>query len=205
MASTARKRILRSGGAGSEVGMENFRDLSALCGVLRLMLEESPREERQAAFADALQKALGFASEPAGLYAATVFHENTGESPDRVLANGSWLTRTWVRGEQQGNVGAWLSTTTERWRFDEDLTYRYTFERIDTGLSSGPFFQSSYTKPRTNEQRGIWAPPDTQQDQFELFVMPFGGVARPLPFEWVEKEVYGYAACMIGGTRFTRE
>jgi len=45
--------------------MENFRDLSALHGLLRSAYEKCGADERRAAFAYALQKELGFTTDQA--------------------------------------------------------------------------------------------------------------------------------------------
>ena len=103
--------------------MENFRDLSALHGLLRSAYEKCAIEERRAAFAYALQKELGFTTDQADLYTSTVLGQNAEGSADWVMTNGTRVAGSWVRGEQQGNVGSWLSTMKETWRFNEDLTY----------------------------------------------------------------------------------
>jgi hypothetical protein len=93
----------------------------------------------------------------------------------------------------------------ETWQFNIDLTYEHKIERYDSSITSGPFFQSSYSSPKINVQRGIWAPPDTTLDVLKLFVMSTDGFACSITFQWVEKEKYNYRACSIAGKRFTRE
>jgi hypothetical protein len=35
----------------------------------------------------------------------------------------------------------------ETWKFNVDLTYEHTTERYEGGITTGPFFQSSYSRP----------------------------------------------------------
>src|SRR5207248_7161764 len=90
--------------------------LSALHGLLRSAHEKCPAEERRAAFTSALEKELGFTTAQAELYTSTVLCQNAEGSADCVMTNGSRVTGSWIRGEQQGNVGSWLSTMKETWK-----------------------------------------------------------------------------------------
>lgn len=74
---------------------------------------------------------------------------------DCVMTNGSHVAGSWIRGEQEGNVGRWLSTIKEIWRFDLDLTYEHKIERYDSAITTGPFLQSSYLRPKMSLERGI--------------------------------------------------
>jgi hypothetical protein len=185
--------------------MNNFRDFSALHNVLGIAYKECAQEWRRAVFADKLQEVLGFTKQQAQLYASTVLSQNAEGSADWVTTNGSRVSGSWVRGEQQGNVGGWLSTMKETWQFEDDLTYTHKIEKYESSISTGPFFQSSYSRPTMSEERGIWAPPDTTLDQLELFVMSSNGFARRMTLEWIEKEKYDYGACSIDRKRFSRE
>jgi len=185
--------------------MDNFRDLSALHGLLRSAYEKCAAEERRAAFAYALQKELGFTTAQAELYTSTVLGQNAEGSADCVMTNGLRVIGSWVRGEQEGNVGGWLSTMKETWQFNDDLTYEHKTERHESAITTGPFFQSSYSSPNINLERGIWAPPDTTLDELTLFAMSTDGFARSIRLEWIEKETYNYRACLIDGKRFSRE
>src|SRR5262245_23329277 len=185
--------------------MDNFRDLSALHGLVHSAYRNCAPEERHAKFVDTLKEVLGFTTEQAELYTSTVLGQNAESFADCVMTNGSRVIGSWVRGEQQGNVGSWLSTMKETWQFEEDLTYEHKVERYDSSITTGPFFQSSYSSPKVSVQRGIWAPPDTMLDELQLFVMSTDGFARSMTLEWIEKETYDYRACSIGGQRFGRE
>jgi hypothetical protein len=185
--------------------MDNFRDFSALHGVLRSAYENVPAEERRTVFANVLQQELGFTTGQAQLYTSTVLCQNAEGSADWVTTNGLRVRGGWIRGEQEGNVGGWLSTMKETWQFNDDLTYGHKIERYEQSISTGPFFQSSYSRPKMSLERGIWAPPDTILDELKLFVMSTDGFARSMTLEWIEKETYNYRACSIDGKRFSRE
>ena len=141
--------------------MDNWRDLSALHGLLRSAHEKLAAEERRAAFVNVLKKELGLTTAQAELYTSIVLCQNAEGSADCVMTNGLRVTGNWIRGEQEGNVGGWLSTMKETWKFNDDLTYEHKIERYDSSISTGPFFQSSYSQPKISLEDGIWAPPDT--------------------------------------------
>ena len=185
--------------------MDNFRDLSALHGLVLSAYRNCTSEERHAKFVDTLREVLGFTTEQAELYTSTVLGENAQSFADCVLTNGSRVIGNWVRGEQEGNVGSWLSTVKETWQFNDDLTYEHKIERYDSSITTGPFFQSSYSSPKISVESGIWAPPDTMLDELKLFVMSTNGFARWITFQWIEKERYNFRSCSINGTRFGRE
>ena len=130
--------------------MENFRDLAALRGLLRSTYEKCPTEERHAALVYALKKELGFTEAQAELYTSTVLSQNAEDSADCVMTNGMRVMGSWVRGEQEDNVGGWLSTMKETWQFSIDLTCEHKIERYDSGITIGSFFQSSYSRPKMN-------------------------------------------------------
>jgi hypothetical protein len=90
----------------------------------------------------------------------------------------------------------------ETWKFNVDLTYEHTTERYEGGITTGPFFQSSYSRPTGSVQRGISAPPDWIRDQLDLFVMSSEGFARQMKLEWVDNTNYDYRACSIDEQRF---
>ena len=184
--------------------MNNFRDVSALHEVLRVLYDKVPPDARRAELSRLLEE-WGFTLDQASLYASTVLCRTAEGSADWMATNAGYLLGSWVRGEQEGAVGSWLSTMKETWKFDVDLTYEHKIERYEGGMSTGPFFQSSYSKPTGSVQRGIWAPPDWIRDQLDLFVMSADGFARSVKLEWVDKETYNHQACFIDGKRFGRE
>jgi len=155
--------------------MNYFRDVSALHNVLAVLYRDAPSEARRATLARFLEE-WGFTPEQASL-----------------------------RGEQEGAVGSWLSTMKETWTFNVDLTYEHKTERYDSSITTGPFFQSSYSRPTASVQSGIWAPPDWIRDQWDLFLMSSNGFARQMKLEWVDNSNCDYRACLIDGQRFGRE
>ena len=185
--------------------MQHFRDFSGLHRTLRGIYEDVSPEGRRPVLTYTLQKAFGFTTAQAELYTSIVLSQDSEGSADCVRTNGLRVTGSWVRGEQEGNVGGWLSTMKETWQFDIDLTYEHKIERYDSSITTGPFFQSSYSRPKMSLERGIWAPSDNILDQLTLFVMSTEGFARSMMLEWIEKETYNYRACTINMQRFSRE
>ena len=185
--------------------MDNWRDLSALHGLLHSAHEKLAAEERRAAFVNVLKKELGLTTAQAELYTSIVLCQNAEGSADCIMTNGLRVTGSWIRGEQEGNVGGWLSTMKETWKFNDDLTYEHKIERYDSSISTGPFLQSSYSRPTASVQSGFWAPPDWIRDQWDLFLMSSNGFARQTKLEWVDNSNCDYRACSIDGQRFGRE
>ena len=184
--------------------MNYFRDVSALHDLLAVLYEKEPAETRRARLSRFLEE-WGFTPDQSSLFASTVLGQNAEGSADSVGTNGLRVTGSWIRGEQEGNVGSWLSTVKETWKFEVDLTYEHKIERYDSSITTGPFFQSSYSRPKMSLERGIWAPSDNILDQLTLFVMSTEGFARSMMLEWIEKETYNYRACTINMQRFGRE
>jgi hypothetical protein len=104
-----------------------------------------PSKARRATLARFLEES-GFTPERASLFASTVLCRDTEGSADWVRKNVFHVSSSWVRGEQQGNVGSWLSTMKETWTFNIDLTYEHKIERYESSISIGPFLQSSYSR-----------------------------------------------------------
>ena len=92
--------------------MNYFRDVSALHDVLGVLYEKAPSEARRAELSRFLEE-WGFTPEQASLFASTVLCRNAEGSADWVRTNAFHVSGSWVRGEQQGNVGSWLSTMKE--------------------------------------------------------------------------------------------
>jgi len=179
--------------------MNYFDDVSALHRVLNVLYRDVPSDERRATLSRFLEKVFGFTPDQASLFASTVLDQDAEGSADWVRTNGLRVTGSWIRGEQEGNVGGWLSTMKETWQFDIDLTYEHKIERYDSSITTGPFFQSSYSRPKMSLECGVWAPSDNRLDQLRLFVMSTEGFARPMMLEWIEKEV-----CTINMQKFGR-
>jgi hypothetical protein len=184
--------------------MNYFRDLSALHDVLGVLYEKVAPEARRAELSRFLEE-WGFTPDQASLYASTVLCRNEEGSADWARTNAFHVSRSWVRGEQQGNVGSWLSTMKETWKFNIDLTYEHKIERYESSISTGPFLQSSYSRPTESVERGIWAPPDWIRDQLDLFLMSSDGFARQMKLEWIDNSNCDFRACSIDGQRFGHE
>jgi hypothetical protein len=142
-----------------------FRDISALHDVLPMLYEKAPSETRRGELSRLLEE-WRFTPDQASLYASTVLCRNAAGSADWVRTNAIRITGGCVRGEQQGNVGSGLSTMKETWTFNIDLTYEHKIERYEASISTGPFLQSSYSRPTASVHRSIWAPPDWIRDQW---------------------------------------
>ena len=123
--------------------MNYFRDVSALHNVLAVLYRDAPSEARRATLARFLEE-WGFTPEQASLFASTVLSRDAEGSADWTATNAGHIIGSWVRGEQEGAVGSWLSTMKEAWTFNVDLTYEHKTERYDSSITTGPFFQSSY-------------------------------------------------------------
>ena len=185
--------------------MSYFHNVSALHRVVYVLYRDVPADERRATLSRFLREVYGFTPDQASLFASTVLDQNAQASADAVMTNGTRITGSWIISEQEGNVGSWQSTMRETWLFNIDLTYEHKFQRYDSSITTGPSFQSSYSGPKMSLQRGIWAPSDNILDQLRLFVMSTEGYARPMMFEWIEKETTNYRVCTINMQRFVRE
>ena len=99
--------------------MNYFRDISALHDVLAVLYKDAPSEARRATLSRFLEE-WGFTPEQASLFASTVLCRDAEGSADWVSINAVHVNGSWVRGEQQGNVGSWLSDH----EGDMDVQYR---------------------------------------------------------------------------------
>ncbi len=184
--------------------MNYFTDVSGLHRVLTAVYENAPPEARRPSLAAFLEQ-NGFTAAQASLFADTVLVRNAEGSADWTRTNVSHLCGTWMRSDQQGVVSGWLKTRIETLKFDWDMTYERKVERHEdysTGFS--PFFQSSYSRPSVDVERGVWSPPDALDQQIKVFIMSANGHARTLQLEWVDNHNYDYRACVIDGQRFSR-
>src|SRR5882757_10448140 len=119
--------------------MNYFRDVSKLHDVFAVLYRDVPSEARSATLARFLEES-GFTPEQASLFASTVLCRDAEGSADWVRTNAFHVIGSWVRGEQQGNVGSWLSTMKETWTFNIDLTYEHKIERYESSISTGRSF-----------------------------------------------------------------
>jgi hypothetical protein len=129
--------------------MNYFHDVSALHQVLGVLYEKVPSEARRAKLSQFLQE-WGFTPDQTSLFASSVLCRNAEGSADWIATNASHIVGSWVRGEQEGAVGSWLSTMKETWKFNVDLTYEHKIERYDSSISTGPFL---HFNPRIHDRR----------------------------------------------------
>jgi hypothetical protein len=80
---------------------------------------------------------MGFTPEQASLYASTVLCRNAEGSADWTAINAGHIVGSWVRGEQEGAVGSWLSTMKETWKFNVDLTYEHKIGEVRLKFNDG--------------------------------------------------------------------
>ncbi|MDO9333362.1 MAG: hypothetical protein Q7T57_02430 [Dehalococcoidales bacterium] len=185
--------------------MNYFIDLPSLESVLTYLEEKVPPEHRQLQLCQLLEK-WGFTAEQARKNAETVFSKNTNGSARQAGVNGKRISAgKWVRGEQRGAVGGWLSTMEEHWQFKSDLTFVHKIIGSDLGISTGPAFNSSYANSRKKLEEGIWSPSDSTITEVSIFVLPYGAQPRTLNLSWVEVERFDYRACTIDGKRYHLE
>ena len=133
--------------------MNYFRDLSALHDLLGMLYEKAPSEVRRAMLARFLEE-WGFTPEQASLFASTVLCRDAEGSADWVRTNAFHVNGSWVRGEQKGNAGSWLSTMKETWTFSIDLTYEHKIERYRGRYNNGAVPPILVFK--TNGKRSKW-------------------------------------------------
>ena len=99
--------------------MNYFRDVSKLHDVLAVLYRDVLSEARPATLVRFLEE-WGFTPEQASLFASTVLCRDAEGSADWIRTNAFHVIGSWVRGEQQGNVGSWLSDH----EGDMDVQYR---------------------------------------------------------------------------------
>src|SRR4029078_6728920 len=99
--------------------MNYFRDVSALHEVLGILYKKAPSEERRPELSRLLEE-WGFTPDQASLYASTVLRRNAEGSADWMSPNAGHIVGSWIRGEQEGAVGSWLSTMMETLQFNTE-------------------------------------------------------------------------------------
>jgi hypothetical protein len=110
---------------------------------------------------------------------------NSEDSPDNAATNARYLVGTWKYGEQTGNPMGWMKTLTETWNFRNDLDYEHRIESYEGATTTGPFFQSSYSRPTSKIDRGIWVPSDVvQPDRIDLAIISFTEQPKRLTCYW---------------------
>jgi hypothetical protein len=140
--------------------MRHFRDIGSLCEVLRVVSKELPGYSGQEEFKRQFQEQFEFTPQQADVYVTTLLSRNLEDSPDNAKTNAYALFGTWTHMTQTGNPLGWMKTVTETWHFGDDLNYEHKIESYAGAVTTGPFFQSSYSSPSSTVDRGIWAPSD---------------------------------------------
>jgi hypothetical protein len=142
-----------------------------------------------AGLAGVLERYLDFAKGDAALYASIVLKRNGEGSADWVGSAAMKVLGTWMRMSQEGMAAALLTSTTETWRFSDDLMCEHKFETYEGYVSS---FGSGYSVPSSNRKAFIWAPSDSRTaDTLDIVIVPLsGGEARTLSFVWRDEGLF---------------
>lgn len=181
--------------------MKIFTDISGLHRALQIAFESGPGEPGRTLFANALVNELEFSAQQASLYASVVLSQNVEASADWVRTNVLDVSGTWIHMESSGMAAALLSTKTETWTFDADLTYNYKLETYE-GYSSP--FGSSYAIPKSSPEAGFWAPADRLGDEVAIVAIASGGWTRKLSLAWLDQGELRHRRCTIDGKEFSR-
>lgn len=182
--------------------MKNFKDISALHGILLAAYKDGEGMPGRNTLIKALQEYLEFDENQARLYAWTVLSKNSNDSADWVSSNAYKIAGTWVNGNMSGSAGNLLVTKTETWQFNEDLTYQHKYESYEGYVSP---FGGSYSKPSSSSESGIWAPPDELLDEISIVIISFSGRCRPIKIGGLGSTQTIPRFCKISGEMFTRQ
>jgi hypothetical protein len=185
--------------------MENFRDITHLqLGLQAVFTDEPGTQPGQRYLSDHLQTNRGFTKEQADLYASIVVARNTEKSADQMVSNARKVIGNWVAATGSGMPGEWSNSTQQNWRFSENLTYEYKRQTLESYMSP---FGSSYSRPNSSTQQGIWAPCDWEENgKLELVVISFDGSGRRLSLTWTDPAKLALPrSCSLGGQAFSRQ
>jgi len=182
--------------------MMNFKDISALCGVLSAAYNLGEGAVGRDAFSHLLREQFEFDADQAKLYASTVLSVNSNGSSDWVSMNAHKLAGKWVRGDSSGSAGNLVVTKTWIWQFNEDLTYENRYETYE-GYNSP--FGDSYSRPTSQSEYGIWAPPDQLADEISIVAISTTGWCRPIKISWRGATQTIPSSCSVDGVDFGRQ
>jgi hypothetical protein len=187
--------------------MRYFVDVAALRRFLDAAYKGAPGAAGQAQLVYVLES-WDYSNEQATLCASVVLSQNDEGSAARVVQNIAELVGSWVRGTMQGSASTYLKTMQETWEFRDDLTYSHKYQSYEGG-SAGvwPNFQTSYSKPSSSTEWGVWAPADWRDPNGKLFLVTIseGGRARRLEHRWTDNAPYYHRGCSIDGEPFGRQ
>jgi hypothetical protein len=134
-----------------------------------------------------------------------VLDQNAEASADAVMTNGTRITGSWILPDQDGTVRIVA-------KYNEgDVAVQYRSHLRAQGREVRLEYNNVAVFPififtAKNESSARYGPPsDNILDQLRLFVMSTEGYARPMMFEWIEKETTNYGVCTINMQRFVRE
>ncbi len=179
--------------------MKNFNDIAALRSVLLEVYATSPSESEQrvAGLAGVLEQYLDFTKEDAALYASIGLKRNGKGSADWVGSAAMKIVGTWISMSQEGMAAALLTSTTEIWKFSDDLMCEHKFETYEGYVSP---FRSGYSVPSSNRKAFIWASSDSRTaDTLDIVIVPLSdGEVRRLSFVWLNEEIFP-RKCSIRG------
>jgi len=182
--------------------MMNFKDISALCGVLSAAYNLGEGAVGRDAFSQLLCEQFEFNADQAKFYASTVLSLNSNGSADWVSMNAHKLAGKWVRGDSSGSAGNLVVTKTWIWQFNEDLTYENRYETYE-GYNSP--FGDSYSRPTSQSEYGIWAPPDQLADEISIVAISTTGWCRPIKISWRGATQTIPSSCSVDGVVFGRQ
>jgi len=186
--------------------MSNFRDLAAFKHVLEVGYQQVPGPAIQPVFVKVFVD-WGYSSEQAELYSSVIFSKNDAGSAERAVQYVNELTGRWVNGSMQNSGLDYVKTSKETWEFRDDLTYTHKYETYEGMSMTGVYMQSSYSKPSSNAERGIWAPGDARDRDGNLSIVTISesGFTRQLAQAWTDGAAYYHQGLTLNGEKFGRE
>ena len=180
-----------------------FSDLASLVKFFGEAMSSYSQEAKRERCLEVLRE-WGHTDDLANLFVSVALSRDS-NSADGIELNGDRITGTWMRGEQTGNVGSYLKTVRDTWTFMDDLSYTHRIETNEDFMTTGPYFQSSYSGPKITEENGLWSPPDSVEGNLKIFILPYHGKAGTVNLEWVEPERFSYEACKLNRLRYAKE
>jgi hypothetical protein len=186
--------------------MRHFATIETMCDLLRLISKELPGDAGRKQFKLQLREQFEFTPQQADVYVATVLSSNSENSPDNAKMNADALIGAWKREEQTGSPLGLMKTVTETWDFRDDLRYEHKLESYTGAVTTGPFFQSSYSSPKSNIDRGIWAPSDVvQPGGVDVAIISFTAAPTKLKCRWAGPDGRIQTKFSVYGSIFTWE
>jgi hypothetical protein len=180
--------------------MKTFKDISALCNLLDVIYKEHPGVPGRIVFATLLEQYVEFTKGQAELFSSTVLTKNSKESAESVKENAWKMQGGWKHLEQQGNPSGYMSTSTETWRFRDNLTYEHKYETYKGYMN--PFGSSYSDLSKSEPETGLWAPSDRLEDVFKVVLIASTGSTRELIIEGLDKNNRYDKSCKINHRHF---